>query len=442
MHAEAPLGAGSAITLGANFAIGLEGAVSGIMAARLLGPEGRGDLAAIQTFSGFVAAIATMGMIEAVVYYCARDPQKSGSYIVSAATIALIASVPVLLAAYFLMPVVLAAQSHRVIKAARWYLLFSPVYALVSIPAHALRGRSDFVAWNRIRVIPNFNWIVVLASAYWFACHNACLVAIGYVACQAMLLLPVCLIVRKRVHGPFRAATADWIGMIRYGIPCTLTNFPQIINLRLDQIVLAMIVPARQLGVYAVAVGWSGITAPVLNALGSALLPVVAKQPDRAGSTASFAKGIRFAFLLAATTCLLVTVVTPIAVVVLFGSDYRSGVPAALVLVSATSVLALNSVLQQGLLGLGHPYSILAAELAGLIITVVALACTLRPLGIMGGALSSLVGYLTVSIALVLRGCRLTGLRVSELLWPSGEEFQRELLRLRSLVHAPSPDTQ
>jgi O-antigen/teichoic acid export membrane protein len=441
VHAEAPFGADSAITLGANLAIGLEGAVSGIMAARLLGPEGRGELAAIQTFSGFVAAIATMGMIEAVVYYCARDAQKAGSYMVSAATIALVASVPVLVIAYFLMPVVLAAQSYRVIRAARWYLLMAPVCALVSIPAHALRGRADFVAWNGVRVIPNFNWIVVLASASWFACRNACVLAIAYLAAQAAVFVPVSFIVAKRVPGPFRAATSDWPGMIRYGFPCSLTNFPQIINLRLDQIVLSMLVPARQLGIYAVAVAWSGVATPLLNAVGAALLPIVAKQSDRPASTAWFAKGMRFASFLAAATCLLLIAVTPISVVTLFGINFQSSVPAALVLVSATSLLALNSVLEQGLLGLGQPYSVLGGELAGLFATVLALSLTVRRLGIMSGALSSLAGYLTVFVALVLRTSQLTRLPARDLLWPRRQELHLGMLRVRSLVRTLAAGT-
>src|SRR5262249_47903538 len=162
-----------------------------------------------------------------VVYYCARNPQKAGRFIASAATIALAASPPVLLGAYFLMPVALAAQPRGVISASRWYLLMAPVYALVAIPAHSLRGRGDFAAWNRIRLMPNLVWILVLATAGYMAFCNARVLATTYVAAQALLFFPVSYIVANSVEGPFRPATKDWGGMIRYGIPCTLTNLPQ-----------------------------------------------------------------------------------------------------------------------------------------------------------------------------------------------------------------------
>jgi O-antigen/teichoic acid export membrane protein len=428
-------GANTVLTVGANALLGVEGAMSGVMVARLLGPEGRGELAAIQTFSGIVAATAMLGMVEAVVYYCARNPQKAAGYIASATTIALVASVPVLLGAYFLMPVVLAAQSRSVISAARWYLLMAPVYALVAIPAHSLRGRGDFAAWNAIRLIPNVFWILVLVIAWWIGFRKAHLLAVVYVAAQALVFFPVSYTVAKRVRGPFRPATKDWRGMIRYGIPCTLTNLPQILNWRLDQIAIAMVLPARELGTYAVAVAWSGMTAPLLNALGATLLPSIASQPDRASSTDWFSKGMRFGSLSATVTCLLLMVLTPIAVVIVFGEHYRASVPVALVLVPAGSILALNSVLEQGLLGLGHPYSVLAGELAGLVATVVGLALTLRSLGIMSGALSSLAGYSTASIALVLGAHKLTGVSPAALLWPRTDELQVAAARIKSLMN-------
>jgi O-antigen/teichoic acid export membrane protein len=422
------------LTVGANVVLALEGAMSGIIAARLLGPEGRGELAAIQTFSGLAATVAMLGMLEAVVYYCAQDRQKAGSYITSAASIALLASIPITLGAYLIMPAVLAAQSRSVVDAARWYLLMAPVYALAAVPAHALRGRGDFASWNAIRLIPNLLWILVLLTAWSIGFHNPRLLSVGYVAAQATVFLPVVYTVRKRVEGPFRPATKDWSGMIRYGIPCTLTNLPQILNWRLDQIAIAMVLPAHELGTYAVAVAWSGITAPLLSALGAVLLPWIASQPDRRTSTDWFFRGMRLASFLASTTCLVLTVLTPIAIVTLFGGRYRGSVPAALVLVPAASILALNSVLEQGLLGLGHPYSVLGGESAGVIVTVFGLALTLKPLGIMSGALSSLAGYSTVSGSLIWSAYRLTGVSPSALLWPRVEELRLEIARFKGLV--------
>ena len=436
MRAATAFGADTALTVGTNALLAAEGMVSGIMAARLLGPKGRGELAAIQAFSGFIAAVAILGMTEAVVYYCARNPQRSGRYIGSAATIALLACVPVLLGAYLAMPILLAAQSASVVSAARWYLLIGPVYALVAVPAHSLRGRGDFLAWNGIRLAPNLVWIVVLMAAWFVSVRSTAIVAAAYVVGQGLLLFPVLYVVAKRVDGPFRPSPRDWGAMVRYGLPCALTSLPQLLNLRLDQIAMAALLPARQLGTYAVAVAWSGAAAPLLGALGATLLPAVASRADPGASARRFSQGARLASLLALSTCALLMALTPFAVVVLFGQAYRAAIPAALVLVPAGSILALNSVLEEGLRGLGHPYPVLYAELTGLVMTVVGLTLTLGPFGIMGGAVSSLIGYSTVSVALLVNARRLIGVSPAALLWPRIDELQVGLRRVESMVRA------
>lgn len=58
-----------ALTVAANVTLAALGMVSGILAARLLGPHGRGQLAAIQTWPSSIATLAMLGMPEAVVYY-------------------------------------------------------------------------------------------------------------------------------------------------------------------------------------------------------------------------------------------------------------------------------------------------------------------------------------------------------------------------------------
>jgi O-antigen/teichoic acid export membrane protein len=72
-----------------------------------------------------------------------------------------------------------------------------------------------------------------------------------------------------------------------------------------------------------------------------------------------------------------------------------------LVLLIAGAVLATNSVLEEGLKGLGLPKAVMWAEAAGLVVTIVSLLLMLKPMGIMGAALASLFGYSTVGIALI-----------------------------------------
>jgi Na+-driven multidrug efflux pump len=101
------------------------------------------------------------------------------------------------------------------------------------------------------------------------------------------------------------------------------------------------------------------------------------------------------------------------------------------VLVGAAAVAAINSVLEEGLRGLGRPAFALWAELGGLVVTAVALLTLLVPFGIMGAAVASVLGYSAVACALAVFTRRLTGCSLTTLFWPSRRDFRQILERIQ-----------
>jgi O-antigen/teichoic acid export membrane protein len=67
------------LTILTNVAISLFGALGGILAARLLGPEGRGELAAAVAWGGMFTVIMSLGMPQALTFFVARDVKTIGS---------------------------------------------------------------------------------------------------------------------------------------------------------------------------------------------------------------------------------------------------------------------------------------------------------------------------------------------------------------------------
>src|SRR6185503_18165444 len=87
-------------TFGGNIALALLGASTGVLAARLLGTAGRGELAAIQTFPTLLAVTAMLGLPEALVFFTARNPPDSGRYLATAMAIVLPVSVVAMAVGY------------------------------------------------------------------------------------------------------------------------------------------------------------------------------------------------------------------------------------------------------------------------------------------------------------------------------------------------------
>jgi O-antigen/teichoic acid export membrane protein len=412
------------LTSGSNILLALLGVLTGAMAARLLGPDGRGQLAAMQMWPNFLAAVANLGLPEALVYFSARSTPSSGRYLGSAVTMSLVASAAFMVLGYWALPLVLPAQSAEVIRAARWYLLLLPVQALY-LPQHSFRGLSDFTTWNAMRFMAAFGWIGVLTYGALSGHTSPGFFALAYLAVLALLAIPVLLLTRGRVPGPYRPDLRQWRPMLRFGLPSVTSGVPRMLNLRLDQMLMAALLPAHTLGLYVVAVTWSNAVAPFPSALANVLFPQTAAQILPEDRHRVFAKGIRLAVLSTLSVALVVVVATPWAVPLLFGAAFAAAIPAALIMVGASAIASVNMVLEEGLRGLGRPVLVLWAELSGLVVTVIALVLLLRPFGIVGAALASVFGYTAVLVTLVGASRALTHYAPMALLRPGRAEIEQ-----------------
>jgi O-antigen/teichoic acid export membrane protein len=149
------------------------GVVTGILAARLLGPSGEGELAAIQTWPLLLGTLAMPGLDSALVYFIARQPEKGRQFTSTAVLIGLFSSLIVGAVAWLALPFLLSAQQPQVVSAARVFLLIGAIYAVVGIPHGSLRGAHALTAWNLFRIAPGIAWLCILVIFLLLGSPNA-----------------------------------------------------------------------------------------------------------------------------------------------------------------------------------------------------------------------------------------------------------------------------
>jgi O-antigen/teichoic acid export membrane protein len=426
------------VTAATNLALAAMGFGTGIITARMLGPHGRGELAAIQTTPSAIGALAMIGMPEALVYFSAQRPARAGRYLGTATVLALAASVPLVAIGYLAMPLLVRAQGPDILVGARSYLLIAALYATTGMLYHPLRGCGDFHAWNALRLMVPVAAFCVLAVAYVADRKTPAFIALGNLTSYALLFVPCAWIVGRRLPGPFAPDTESIRPMLRFGFPCVMTSLPYMLNLRLDQMMMAAMLPARDLGLYVVAVAWSGAVSPLLNSIGSIMLPSVASANDSLRAAECMGRGVRMTAAFAIVICAAVASAAPLAIPIIFGASYRASLVAALILVPAAGVLGVNFTLQESIRGFGRPYIVLYAELMGLTVSATVLATMLRPLGIIGAAVASLLGYSTVTMALLFSAQRIAPISIAALIMPRPNEIKRGIMRLAAVGRGPA----
>ncbi|MEA2460356.1 MAG: hypothetical protein QOH90_533 [Actinomycetota bacterium] len=385
-----------------NAAIILVNVFTGVLAARLLGPTGRGELAAIQTWPLFMATVAMLGMPHSLVYYCARIPERAKDHLATAITIALASSVVFAAVGYLAMPLLLSAQSASVVSAARWYLLSIPVATLLGLNYHPLRGLGDTFVWNILRFAPVGSWLFILVI---FSVRdlgaNAVKLSVAYLIARAVLIGPVTAVVSKRLKGRMKPRRELVRPLLKFGIPSVVSDFPQTLLIQLDFIVIAAFLPAREFGLYAVATSWGHAVDPVLLAIATAIFPRVASADSVELQMSTFVNGVRLAATSAYFLLAIAIPLTPFGIAILFGSSFHDATPLAVILLIASAFTGVNGVLEDGLRGFGRPTIAAKAEVIGVAATLVLMPVFVSTVGLTGAAIASLLGRVTVFVILL-----------------------------------------
>jgi O-antigen/teichoic acid export membrane protein len=423
-----------ALTFVSNVLIAALGVLSGMLSARLLGPGGRGELAAIQMWPQFFATLAPLGLGQALGYYVARRPQEAGRWLTTGLLYGLVSTLVFMAAGYGLMPYLLSAQPAAVVEAGRAYMWFVPLTLVLTLFAAATSGRNDLVAWNLQRALPAAVWAVTLVVFLFAGLADASLLARTYLLVLAGVAVTVsAALVRLRMAGPFKPAADMVRPLATYGLPVVLSGIPSILNSRLDQIFLAAFLEPSALGLYVTAVAWGGAGSMFANTMVGVAFPRVAGTIDAAQQAREVAQISR----LGLAVCLLVTaaatLAAPVAVPLLFGREFAAAVPAALLITPAAGVSSYNLLLETGALGRGKPHFVLISEGAGLGAALLLLWLLLARYGLAGAACVSLMTNLLRSAVLLNLVARHTGTGLKELLLPSRADAALLIGKLRAV---------
>ena len=390
-------------TLTTNLLIAAAALVSGPLAARLLGPAKRGELAAVQNIFWLATLIALLGLSEATLFFIARQPTRSGRVLSTSACL-VVASTPLcLLIGYFVVPFALHGQSLGTIATARMGLLFLLVSSWLSLVQFAIRGTNKIFEWNISRAVPALGWMLVLSVAGLFRIVSVSAIMLAYIGVLVVSVLTALVLFLSRCSQQHQMRPDFSLAkpLLGYGVPLVCASVPQILNFRLDQLLIAGMLPASALGLYVVAVGWSGAISPLLHAIANLLFPRIAAATSPEDAAATFARVMRIGCMAAVLSAGGLTAITPVVLPLIFGAAFRPSVVAACILMGASAISGVNVILEEGLRGLGNTWAILISEVTGLAATVISLIYLLPRLGIVGAAIGSVLGYGVTTLVLV-----------------------------------------
>ncbi|MBP0496242.1 lipopolysaccharide biosynthesis protein [Pararoseomonas indoligenes] len=385
-------GYGFAQTIVAQLVVVLFNVATGVLTARLLGPEGRGIFAAVTMWPQFLASVALAGLPFALTYHLRQDRDQAGGVLGASFLLALLLGILAILIGVLVMPATMRGRYSTEV------ILFCQVFSALTLANMlSMLAKQSFSALGRIRTFNLLSWadpglylVLLLAVA-----ATATLTPERAAFCmgiQTVLVLAWSLLRLFRYCRPSLAGFRLWMPKILSytarasgaGVLANLASY-------LDRLVLVALISPHDFGLYVVAFSLSRLLMVLQTGVGAVVLPAMI------GTGEAAAKALHDRTLVAMLLAITVAiggcfVLGKPLLVFLYGEEFAGAGLLMAILVIEASFSCLCQVTAQLFLALGRPSYVSVVQGIAFSVMAVGLLILAPAYGAIGAALAVTAG--------------------------------------------------
>jgi len=394
------------------------GVVTGVLAARLMGPVARGELATVILWPTIFSNLGLMGCNWVLAREVAKDSERECDWAAVGVAVGLATASLYLFAGYFLIPFLLPSDRSYLLPVARLCLLLIPVDILNQVLLAVEHGRMRWRRYNLLRLSFFLFYLILIGSIVvtrraqvrWFV---SALLASHLMAAVLRLWIQ-----RKSLSaGELRLDGCRHL--LRNGVPYFGATISNLISLQLDTILVVSLLSTEAAGIYAVAAAFANGQFSLGDALGTTSFAVLSNERNTGRQEKIITETFRQSALISYGVGLVLSCLIPFLVVPLFGIEFSRAIRPAVVLALAASLTASTNILNQGLRGAGRPHAGVVSQLFGTGVMAFVVLFFLQRFGLMGMAFAVLMSACAQLLVLVAAAAK--WLRVSPVqFWPFG----------------------
>ena len=371
-------------------------AISGILSARALGPEGKGLVSGVLAWPMILAWAGLFGIQNALLVRVASNRSLLRDALGSALTVAFVSGVGVALIAVAFVPSAVANLGPDAEMLATVALAIIPL-AMLSETLMSLNIALDRV--QRANLARILGPILLVIATILLVMLDRLTPTLFVVTTLVTSMTSLGVLAPGLPWRQIIVSPRELIAELRFGLKIHLTGVLGLANFRLDILLMSTFVAASEIGYYSVA---NNVMIPVTALAGAAAIlvtPAVARfGVDSGGQVVFIRREARIYVCVAAGGGVLLAIVSPLLVPLLFGPAFRPAVPLIWILIPGYIARALSHILVSGAIGMRRAWIGNAAEGTGLLLTLALLPILLPRYGATGAAITSSVAYIAAAL--------------------------------------------
>jgi O-antigen/teichoic acid export membrane protein len=406
-----------------------------VITARVLDPDGRGEVLAAMTFVGVVSWMLMLSFDTAMTVAHGQRRISLGQATGATLIWVVITSIIGFVVGWVLIPHFFRALDEQAIDMARLALL-------AQLPTELVFGAgSMFGAAGRYRTLlvtraaPGFVhavFVTVLAIGGHLDVRTTVLSYIFSAVLVAVIVLPkLFALVRPRLPTLRIMLDGSW-----FGLRAQPGQISGVINQRLDLWLLPLFVSAADIGYYGVAVSVASAIMLLLGQFAHVLIPVMSDSREDT-TPAVRARALRMGLSVAVLMGLGLFLFGPALINLVYGQEFDAAGPLVRILVPGIVALVGAQIAISLLNAAGRPGLGSAVLIPSTIITVVGLLLFLPTFGVTAAATVSTIAYGSMFVIALLALRSAVGVRVSDVVGPAAWRAEFDSARDRFFPEAP-----
>ncbi len=377
-----------------------------LLSAWALGAEGRGELVIITMWLFVFTLFGTLGLPYAHRYFTAKNPEFNSEIFTNTIVYTAIASFLIFAVGWLAVPNLISEQKPEVIWMTQLFLLNVPVILLNELLRGQLEGAKLF-GWLGIARIAFIgaqatSYIVLYVLGSLTLINALIVIVFAQVLTSTLMFFGVWFKLRPK----WRLDLKIFLKEIHYGIRSYFGIVTEFAVWRLDQIMLTALASSTIIGLYAVAVAIAEISATLASSISDSLMPEVAGSKDKKQALLLLSRSLRLTFYAQMLALIPFWIVAPYLLQYVFGEEFIGATMALRLLFIGSIIWSASLILISGLNGFGNPGLSTVARIASAVTTVIMLLLLLPIWGMVGAAVSSIMGYgvmLIIALICILR---------------------------------------
>ncbi len=254
---------------------------TGMITARFLGPDGRGEQAAMVMWPSLIANLMTFGLPSALVFNLKKYPQEKDSIFSAAIFTGIIISLISTIIGIVFIPYWMRQYTTDIIKASQAFMILTPVLFLSILFASTLEALGNFSDSNKFRYAPLLMTVSSLILLAWTGTISPLYASMAYSLPAIPITFFMVRSILKELNFTKKRLKVASSRLFKYGIRSYGIDLLGTLSAQIGTILVVGLLSATSLGFYSVCFNITRTLGTLQSSLVTVIFPKAAGRPTQ-----------------------------------------------------------------------------------------------------------------------------------------------------------------